>query len=162
MTQEPRISRCFLYVWSAMGGEACSHPYLLRVTNNSFRPVSLHISGSDFQEHAAGSCQGHKAVRLWSHLESRPADMQRSKACCILQGVLGWKHEVPPSGPRTFLVAIVRCCGHHSRVEALFYKPQVRFPMRSLEVSNKTNKQTAWSESASELYRPSDRRLSAK
>jgi hypothetical protein len=34
---------------------------------------------------------------------------------------------------------------------------------QAINVTNKqTNKQTIWSESASELYRPSDRRLSAK
>jgi hypothetical protein len=31
-----------------------------------------------------------------------------------------------------------------------------------LNLQTKTNKQTPWSESASEIYRPSDRRLSAK
>jgi hypothetical protein len=31
-----------------------------------------------------------------------------------------------------------------------------------LQTNKQTNKQTPWSESASELYRPSDRRLSAK
>jgi hypothetical protein len=50
-------------------------------------------------------------------------------------------------------------------VKALCYKPDGRaFETRWGEwiLSNKTNKQTPWSESESELYRPSDCRLLAK
>jgi CBS-domain-containing membrane protein len=35
-------------------------------------------------------------------------------------------------------------------------------PLRVSDNDKQTNKQTPWSKSASELYRPSDRRLSAK
>jgi CBS-domain-containing membrane protein len=42
------------------------------------------------------------------------------------------------------------------------YLSKIDFNINNLHTHNNNNKKTPWSESASELYRPSDRRLSAK